>query len=92
MIVRPTPLTRCALPFQAAAAALVFSGAALAQTAPASAPASNFTVSGNATLATDYVWRGLSQTWGKPALQATLEVAHSSGFYVGFFEIGRAHV
>ena len=69
----------------AAVAALAFSGASMAQLAAANAPAPAFTVSGNATLATDYVWRGLSQTWGKPALQATLEVAHSSGFYVGFF-------
>ena len=71
MIVRPTPrtrlshlshLTRCVFPLQAAAAAaaLAFSGAALAQTAPASAPEPDFTVSGNATLATDYDWRGLS--------------------------------
>lgn len=69
----------------AALAALAFSSASMAQAAAANAPAPDYTVSGNATLATDYVWRGLSQTWGKPALQATLEAAHSSGFYVGFF-------
>ena len=84
MIFRPTHLTP-PLQAAAAAAALVLSSAALAQATAASAPAPDFTVSGNTTLATDYVWRGLSQTWGKPALQATLEVAHTSGFYLGFF-------
>ena len=85
MIVGSTCLT---FPLQTAAtiAALLLSGAAMAQaTAAAAAPASDFSVSGNATFATDYVWRGLSQTWSKPTLQATLEVAHTSGFYVGFF-------
>lgn len=31
----------------------------------------------------NYVDRGLSQTWGGPALQAEFEAEHDSGFYVG---------
>ena len=68
-----------------ALAALSFGATALAQAPAAGAAAPAFTVSGNTTLASDYVWRGLSQSWGKPALQATVEAAHASGFYVGFF-------
>jgi uncharacterized protein (TIGR02001 family) len=58
----------------------------LAQTAtpaeaPAAAPASPFT--GNMTIASDYIFRGLTQTKGKPAIQGGFDYAHPSGFYVG---------
>jgi uncharacterized protein (TIGR02001 family) len=36
-----------------------------------------------ATVATDYIWRGQSQTDGKGAFQASLDFAHESGVYVG---------
>ncbi|MBQ0744148.1 MULTISPECIES: TorF family putative porin [Halopseudomonas] len=36
-----------------------------------------------ATLATDYIWRGQSQTDGKGAVQASLDFAHESGVYLG---------
>lgn len=39
------------------------------------------TVTGNAALTTDYVWRGTSQTQGDPAVQAGFKVAGESGFY-----------
>ena len=39
--------------------------------------------SGNISLTTDYVFRGISQTQGNPALQGGFDYAHSSGFYVG---------
>ncbi|MDQ3040193.1 MAG: TorF family putative porin [Pseudomonadota bacterium] len=39
--------------------------------------------SGNITLASDYVFRGVSQTNQKPALQAGIEYAADSGFYAG---------
>lgn len=39
------------------------------------------TVSGNATLTSDYVWRGTTQTQGDPAVQAGLKLATDSGFY-----------
>ncbi|RTZ40028.1 hypothetical protein EKL30_17395 [Candidimonas sp. SYP-B2681] len=56
---------------------------ALAQTSPDPAAASDFTVSANVTLATQYRYRGIMQTNNKPAIQGGFDVAHSSGFYIG---------
>lgn len=42
---------------------------------------SDFTVSPGITLASDYVSRGLSLNWGRPAWQGGVEVAHRSGAY-----------
>lgn len=53
----------------------------LAQTA--AAPASDWTVAGNAGLFSDYTFRGISQTARKPAFQGGIDVSHASGFYVG---------
>ena len=47
------------------------------------APASPFTITGGATLTSDYRFRGISQTNKRFAVQGTLGVAHSSGLYVG---------
>ena len=47
------------------------------------APASDFTVTGGATVVTDYRFRGISQTNEKFAVQGTLGVSHASGLYVG---------
>ena len=46
-------------------------------------PASPHTLTANMTLTTDYVFRGISQTQGGPAIQGGVDYAHSSGFYVG---------
>lgn len=59
-----------------------------AATAPdpaAAAPAttSAFKVTGGATLTSDYRFRGISQTFGDGAAQGTININHSSGFYVG---------
>lgn len=59
---------------------------ATAAAAPAfaeDAPASAFTVTGGATVVSDYRFRGISQTDKRFALQGTIGVTHSSGFYVG---------
>jgi uncharacterized protein (TIGR02001 family) len=40
--------------------------------------------SGNVTLATDYIFRGISQTDG-PAIQGGFDLEHSSGFYAGIW-------
>lgn len=40
-------------------------------------------ISGNVTLATDYRFRGVSQTDRQMALQGGLDWSHASGFYVG---------
>jgi uncharacterized protein (TIGR02001 family) len=52
---------------------------------PAAAPASAYTVSGSLTLTNDYIWRGLSQSWGRPAAQVTVTVDHASGAYFSVF-------
>jgi uncharacterized protein (TIGR02001 family) len=68
----------------AVASALALPTLATAQTAaPAAAPASPHTITGNAGLVTDYRFRGISQTFGKPAFQGGFDYAHSSGFYLG---------
>ncbi|MBA2960652.1 MULTISPECIES: TorF family putative porin [Ramlibacter] len=59
---------------------LVLSGAAFAQT---KAPEPDWTVTGNVTLASDYRFRGFTQTNYGPALQGGFDIAHKSGFYVG---------
>ena len=61
--------------------------AALAFTLPAHAQESGsaWSVGGEITAASDYVWRGVSQTQEDPALQLEAYVEHESGFYVGAF-------
>ncbi|MEJ5210677.1 MAG: TorF family putative porin [Burkholderiales bacterium] len=53
--------------------------AAPAAMAEESAPS----LSGNITLTSDYVFRGVSQTQGRPAIQGGIDYAHPSGFYLG---------
>jgi len=48
-----------------------------------SAGAAHAEVSGSITLTSDYLFRGITQTDEKPALQGGVEWAHDSGFYVG---------
>lgn len=59
----------------AAALAASFAAPAFADEAPA------FTA--NVGVVSDYVFRGITQTRGGPALQAGVDYAHSSGLYVG---------
>lgn len=68
------------------AAALAAPAAAFAQ---APAPTPEHTLTGNMTIATDYRFRGISQTFGEgfftigPAIQGGIDYSHSSGFYLG---------
>jgi uncharacterized protein (TIGR02001 family) len=55
------------------------SGAAGAQT-PAPTPSP---VAGNLTLASEYRFRGIDQTAGKPAIQGGFDYSHASGIYLG---------
>jgi uncharacterized protein (TIGR02001 family) len=64
------------------AALLSVSALAAAQSAPAPAP-SPFT--GNFTVASEYLYRAIAQTRGKPALQGGFDYAHPSGVYVGLW-------
>src|SRR5262245_59418168 len=61
------------------APAIFLAAAANAQDKPASPHA--FT--GNVTLVSQYIFRGLTQTSGKPALQGGIDYSHSSGLYAG---------
>lgn len=44
-------------------------------------PSTNITA--NVTLTSDYVFRGITQTFGDPAIQGGFDYAHPTGFYVG---------
>jgi len=63
-----------------AVATALASGFAHAQ---ATAPASPHTLTGNLGLFSQYIFRGLTQTDHRPALQGGFDYAHSSGFYAG---------
>ncbi|MBK7015712.1 MAG: hypothetical protein IPH39_09075 [Sulfuritalea sp.] len=65
----------------AIAGAFVLPSAAMAQAA--AAPASPHSFSPNVGVVTDYLFRGVSQTHGKAALQGGLDYSHSSGLYAG---------
>jgi uncharacterized protein (TIGR02001 family) len=67
----------------AVAAAFVVPGA-FAQTAAPAAPAAPASPwSFNVGVTSDYLFRGISQTHGRPAIQGGIDYLHSSGFYVG---------
>lgn len=67
----------------ALAVAGAFAAPAAIQSAAAEEAASPHTVTGNLTLASSYRFRGIDQTFGKPALQGGIDYSHASGFYVG---------
>lgn len=68
----------------AAAGLLSVATPVLAQSAP-TAPPNDLTVTGGATLVTDYRFRGLSQSNRDVAVQATATIQHRSGFYASFW-------
>ena len=51
--------------------------------AAVAAPASASSLSSTFTVASDYLFDGVSQTQNDPALQASLDWSHDSGFYLG---------
>jgi len=60
--------------------------AAQAQTpapAPAAPPAPEHTITANVGIFSEYIFRGITQTAGKPAVQGGFDYAHASGFYAG---------
>lgn len=75
--------------FAVAGAFAGLSGVALAEdapaAAPAAAPASPWTVTTNLNMVSDYYFRGISQTWHKPAVQGGVDVSHASGGYAGLW-------
>src|SRR5256885_15411033 len=69
------------LPLAIAACASA-SAPAIAQQAAAATPPPP-PVTGNLTLVSDYRFRGITQTWGLPAIQGGFDYAHASGIYLG---------
>lgn len=61
--------------------AAVLSAGMLFVAASANAADSAFTTAGSVAMTTDYLYRGISQTSGAPALQGSLTVSHESGMY-----------
>lgn len=50
---------------------------------PAATEASPHTLTANVAFVTDYRFRGISQTYGLPAIQGGVDYAHASGVYLG---------
>ena len=63
--------------------ALALVGAFAAPAFAADAAPAEHTFTGNFTLASNYIFRGISQSQNKPALQGGFDYAHSSGLYAG---------
>lgn len=68
--------------------AIMMASVATALAAPAlgfaqSTPPATHTFTGNAQVASDYRFRGISQTFKLPTFQGGFDYAHASGFYVG---------
>lgn len=61
--------------------AAVLSAGMLFVAASANAADEAFTTAGSVAMTSDYLYRGISQTSGAPALQGSLSVSHESGLY-----------
>ncbi|HEY0199762.1 MAG TPA: TorF family putative porin [Rhodanobacter sp.] len=66
-----------------AAAAAFLSLGCVANVCAADAPANP--VTGNVAVTSDYMFRGLTQTWGRPAIQGGADYANPDGFSAGFW-------
>ena len=60
-------------------------GVALAVALFGPVPAETADLSGYLAAATDYVWRGVTQSDSKPSAQLGLDINHDSGFYAGIW-------
>ena len=47
------------------------------------APKASYALTANVFLVSDYFFRGITQTWGEPAIRGGADFVHDSGFYVG---------
>jgi uncharacterized protein (TIGR02001 family) len=56
---------------------------ALAGTAAHAADTPSLTTTANVNLVSDYRFRGITQTWGKPAVQGGADLVWANGFYLG---------
>jgi len=65
--------------------AILAIAAALGTTAAHAADAPNPSLTGNVAITSDYVFRGLTQTWGRPAIQGGADYTAANGFAAGFW-------
>lgn len=56
---------------------------ALSATTVSAFAADDLTVTSNLNLVNEYRFRGIDQTWGQPALQGGVDLAHTNGAYAG---------
>ena len=75
-------LQKTAISTAAVALLAGLSTVAFAADEPAAAPEVS-PITANVTVASNYIYRGLTQTNNKPAIQGGFDYAHESGFYVG---------
>ena len=47
-------------------------------------PTPDWTFPSSVGMVSDYIFRGQSQSWGRPSIQASIEADHKSGLYAGF--------
>jgi uncharacterized protein (TIGR02001 family) len=66
-----------------AALGALFAIPAFAEDAPAAAAAPAPVLTSNVALVTNYLYRGISQTGGNPAIQGGFDYTPASGFYIG---------
>ncbi|GAB3255407.1 TorF family putative porin [Chitinimonas naiadis] len=64
-------------------ASLITSALFVAQAHAADVPAADYTFTGNVAVTSDYLFRGITQTNNKAAIQGGFDFAHKSGFYAG---------
>lgn len=51
----------------------------------ANAPEAPYAITGNLAVVSDYVFRGITQTWGHPAIQGGADLNMKNGFVAGFW-------
>lgn len=66
-------------------AVLLIAGTASLGVSAAEDPVSPHTLTSNVSLVSQYVARGIAQSWGKPALQGGFDYSHASGWYASFW-------
>jgi uncharacterized protein (TIGR02001 family) len=63
--------------------ALTLAATSLFTASSAMAEEGAWSTSGNVALSSEYVWRGVGQSGGDPAISGGIDLAHESGFYIG---------
>ncbi len=77
---RPSLALTCGLGAVFAAVAWLLPSSAHADDAP---PAATLTTTSNVALVSQYKFRGIDQTWGRPAIQGGVDLVAADGLYAG---------